>query len=140
MHSTTVHLSTELDILYGLYNLALDHSTNINATDSFAMTQCLDIRQRLLTKTQSSSKKATTLLKKFNTLKFIPSNERALVEQKRLLVEELLKKIKLSEHQMMHMMHLKMKSIRTELAGIHQKKSATRAYLKASPNLLSPVS
>ena len=131
MHPVTLKLAGELDVLYGLYQLALEYTGKLRSEPAETMDRWLDARQRLLSKTQTASKTASGLMKTFKGLTQVTENERALIREKKALVEDLLHDMQRMENETMRVMRQKMRDIRSELAGVHHKKKAASAYLNA---------
>ncbi|MBF0432864.1 MAG: hypothetical protein HQK83_16385 [Fibrobacteria bacterium] len=130
MLPVTTKTARELDVLYGLYQLAVDYTCKISAEDGNAV-KWIDTRQRLLGKTSIASKAATALLHLFYTTPNVPSNEKALIDSKKRMVKETLLQMQKAEFDIMKKMALKMKGIRGELAGVTRKSRAAAAYINA---------
>ena len=131
MHPLTHQLVSELDMLYGLYQMAVDLTKRIRADDEATTQRVLDARQKVLDHTDQASRELAGLLKAFRAEKLIPSNETALVEEKRNLILDVGARIQAVDHQMIRQMQAKMAEIRKELAGQTERKNAVKAYLKA---------
>ncbi|HKP94153.1 MAG TPA: hypothetical protein VJ385_00210 [Fibrobacteria bacterium] len=137
MHPLTQQIVSELDMLYGLYQMAVDLTKRIRAEDEATTQRVLDARQKVLDHTDKASKDLAALLKAFRAEKLIPSNETALVEEKRNLILDVGARIQAVDHQMIRQMQAKMAEIRKELAGQTERKNAVKAYIKApQPQLL----
>ncbi len=131
MHPLTQKIVAELDMLYGLYQMAVDLTKRIQPQDEDKTRRVLDARQKILDHTDKGSKELTELLKAFRAERLIPSNEMALVEEKRNLILDVTARIQAVDHQMIRQMQAKMTEIRKELAAQTERKNAVKAYIKA---------
>lgn len=131
MHALTDKLVSELDLLYGLYQLAVDLARRIQPDDEANTARFIEARQKILERTAVTSKEAAALLKSFRDERMIPANEKALVEEKRNLILDVSAKMQQADSQVMRAMQQKLASIRRELAGHTEKKNAARAYITA---------
>lgn len=131
MHALTTKIVAELDMLYGLYQLAIDLVKRINPEDEAATARILEARQKILDKTTEASKATAALLKPFYEMKIIPANEMTLVDEKRKLILDLSAKMNLADNQVFRLMHARLAAIRKEMAGQVERKNAMRAYLQA---------
>ncbi len=131
MHALTHQIVAELDVLYGLYQMAADVTRKIVPADEAKTERVLEARQKILDHTSRSSTTLTGLLKDYQGEKLIPSNERALVEEKRNLVLDAGARIQAVDHQMVRQMQAKMAEIRKELAEHTERKNAAKAYILA---------
>jgi hypothetical protein len=131
MHSLTQKIVAELDVLYGLYQMAVDVSKKINAEDEAKTQRVLEARQKILDHTTRASATLAGLLKAYQAEKLVPSNERALVEEKRNLLLDVGARIQAVDHQMVRQMQSKMAEIRKELAAHTERKNAAKAYIQA---------
>jgi len=131
MLSITIQVTSEMDVLYGLYQLAIDYTNKLEPEDNTGMIKGLDTRQRLLSRTASSTNIAATLLKKFDSANNIPANEKALVEEKKNLIKDCLLKMRQTESLLMRKMQKKMKNLRGELADITYRRKAAQSYSSA---------
>jgi SMC interacting uncharacterized protein involved in chromosome segregation len=136
MHALTQQITTELDVLYGLYEMAMDLSKRIQPDDEELTGRLLDARKKILNHTAESSAQLVTLLKSFQGEKWIPSNEKALVEEKRNLVQDLGLKMQATDNQMVRQLLAKMQSVRTELADQTERKNGIKAYIQTSRPML----
>jgi hypothetical protein len=132
MHALTQQIISELDVLYGLYQMAVDLAKRIQPADEALTQRVLDARKKILDHTAKSSKEVVALLKAFQAEKFIPSNEKALVDEKRSLVLDLGVKMQMADNQMVRIMQAKMQAIRAELADHTERKNGIKAYIQAS--------
>lgn len=131
MHPLTTRIVAELDLLYGLYQLAVDLSRRIKPEDEENTARVIEARQKILDRTAATSKEAGALLKAFREEKMMPANEKALVEEKRSLILDVAARMQAADNQVMRAMQLKLAAIRRELAGQTEKKNAMKAYINA---------
>jgi hypothetical protein len=131
MHPLTQKIVAELDMLYGLYQMAVDLTKRIRPDDEATTQRVLEARQKVLDHTDKASKELTGLLKAFRAEKLIPSNETALVEEKRNLILDVGARIQAVDHQMIRQMQAKMTELRKDLASHTERKNAVRAYIRA---------
>lgn len=131
MHSLTTRIVSELDQLYGLYQLAVDLAKRIDAADEAQTLRVLEARNKILDKTAAASKDAVALLRSFREERFIPANEKALVEEKRNLILDLGVRMQAVDNQVIRAMQGKLALIRKELAGHTERKNAIKAYITA---------
>lgn len=131
MHPLTVKIISELDLLFGLYQLAVDLSKRIKPEDEENTLRVIEARQKILDRTAVTSKEAASLLKAFREERMMPANEKALVEEKRSLILDIAGKMQAADNQVMRAMQTKLGSIRRELAAQTEKRNAMRAYIKA---------
>jgi hypothetical protein len=131
MHPLTTRLISELDQLFGLYQLAVDLSRRIQPDDEALTARVIEARQKILDRTAGTSRQASELLKAFREEKLIPANEKALVEEKRNLILDVSARMQAADSQVMRAMQAKLASIRKELAGQTERKNAARAYITA---------
>jgi hypothetical protein len=137
MHPLTQKITAELDMLYGLYQMAVDLTKRIRPEDEEKTQRVLDARQKILEQTTRSSEELAGLLKAFQAERLIPSNEKALVEEKRNLILDVGARIQAADHHMIRQIQAKMSEIRRELAGQTERKNAMKAYIKApQPQLI----
>jgi hypothetical protein len=138
MHSLTTRIVAELDLLYGLYELAVDLAKRLEPGDETQTFRVLEARNKILDKTAASSKEVVGLLKSFREEKLVPANERALVEEKRNLILDLGVKMQAVDNQVIRAMQAKLAGIRKDLAGQTERKNAIKAYITApmSANLV----
>lgn len=137
MHSLTQKIVAELDMLYGLYQMAVDLTKRIQPEDEGKTRRVLDARQKILDHTDKGSKELAELLEAFRNERLIPSNEAALVEEKRNLILDVTARIQAVDHQMIRQMQAKMSEIRKELASQTERKNAVKAYIRAPrPSLI----
>ncbi len=132
MLSITDKVVQELDLLYGLYELAIDLSKKLEPDDPAETQKWLDSRQRILARTGESSKEALLHLNAFDAMTMVPANERALVDEKRRMIQDLSLKMTLVDNQIIKKMHSKMSLLRAELARGTQRKNAAKSYLATS--------
>ncbi len=138
MHAITQQVAAELDVLYGLYQLALDYTGKIKPEEEGEVLKWLQTRQRILGKTDIASKNAGALLKVFKTTKNIPANEQALILEKKKMIRDLLTTLRKTEFDLMKKMRTKMDSLRGELADVTRKNQAASAYVNAPrPKLMA---
>lgn len=131
MHALTHRIVSELDVLYGLYQMAADVTRRIVAEDEARIGKVLDARERILEHIGRVAGDLPGLLAGFQAERLIPSNERALVEEKRNLLLDAGARVQSIDHQMVRQMQAKMAEIRKELAGHTERKNAVKAYLQA---------
>jgi hypothetical protein len=131
MHALTQQVVAELDVLYGLYQMAGDVTRKLAPEDEAKIQKVLDARQRILDHTARASEALSASLKRFQAERVIPSNERALVDEKRNLLLDAGARIQAIDHQMIRQMQAKMAEIRKDLASQTERKNAARAYLQA---------
>lgn len=137
MHSLTQKIVAELDMLYGLYQMAVDLTKRIQPDDEAKTQRVLEARQKILDHTTVASADLAVLMKAFLAEKWMPENEKALVEEKRNLIQDVGARIQATDHQMIRQMHAKMTEIRKELANQTERKNAMKAYIQApQPQLL----
>ncbi len=136
MHPLTQQIITELDVLYGLYQMAVDLAKRINPGDEELTDRVLDARRKILDHTDESSKQVVALLKTFQEEKWIPSNEKALVDEKRSLVLDLGLKMQMADNQVVRLIQSKMQSVRAELADQTVRKNGIKAYIQAPRAML----
>ena len=127
----TTKVVAELDVLYGLYQLAVDLARRIQPDDETLTQRVLEARQKLLERTGAASQEVKKLLKAFAEEKLVPANEKALVEEKRKLILDLGTRIQAADHQVVRAMQAKLGTIRRELAGQTERKNAIQAYLRS---------
>jgi len=131
MNPSTHKLVAELDVLYGLYQMAVDLTKRIAPDDEDKTRRVLEARQKILDHTASAAGEVSALLDAFRAEKLIPSNERALVDEKRNLILDMGARMQAADHQMLRQMHAKLSDIRRELAGQTERKNALKAYIQA---------
>jgi hypothetical protein len=106
--------------------------------DEAKIQKVLDARQRILDHTARASEALSASLKRFQAERVIPSNERALVDEKRNLLLDAGARIQAIDHQMIRQMQAKMGEIRKDLAAQTERKNAAKAYLQApQPQMLA---
>ncbi|MFC1586338.1 hypothetical protein ACFL5V_12390 [Fibrobacterota bacterium] len=127
----TSQIASEMDVLYGLYQLAIDYTRKIEPEKEDGIVKWLDTRQRILSKTATASGSAVRLLKIFQVTYNVPANEKALIEEKRNMVRDIIKKMQRAEYDILKKMHKKMKSLRGELVNINHRNKAAQAYMNA---------
>ena len=138
MHPLTQKLVSELDLLYGLYQMAVDLAKRIKPDDEEGIGRMLEARRKILERTGTASQEVIGLLQSYKSERLIPANEKALVEEKRNLILDLAVKIQAADHQAVRAMLAKLASIRKELAGQTELKNAAKAYIQAPlPQLLT---
>ena len=131
MLALTHKLVAELDLLYGLYHLAVDLARRIQPEDEALTERVLEARAKLLDRTGAASEEVKKLLREFAEEKLVPANEKALVEEKRKLILDLGTRIQAADHQVIRAMQGKLAGIRKELAGQTERRNAIRAYIQA---------
>lgn len=131
MNPLTTRLISELDLLYGLYQLATDLSRRIRPDDEENTLRVIEARQKILDRSAAASKEAAALLKAFREERMMPANETALVEEKRSLILDIAAKMQAADNQVMRAMQVKLGSIRRELAGQTERRNAMKAYITA---------
>lgn len=131
MHPVTEKLSGSLDLLYGLYLLALDHVAAADAEDDEALVGLLEARDGLVARTTAAAEEARKLFPSFDAEKRVPASERALVEEKRRMIHDVTAKLQRADHQLLRAMHARMGVLRKELAGQQERKQAIKAYITA---------
>ncbi|GEM_PF-2095389 len=136
MNPLTQTVVAELDVLYGLYQMAVDLSKRIQPADDETTGRVLEARKKILEHTAKASQEVVAKLKAFQAEKFIPSNEKALVEEKRSLVLDMGVKMQAVDNQMVRLMLAKMQSIRAESALHTERKNVIKAYIQAPKSIL----
>lgn len=131
MHPLTSKIVAELDLLYGLYQLAVDLAKRIKPEDEENTARVIEARQKILDRTAATSREAAALLKAYKEERIIPANERALVEEKRSLIVDIGARMQQADNQVMRLMQAKLASLRREMAGQTEKKNAIKAYINA---------
>jgi hypothetical protein len=131
MHPITVKLSASLDLLYGLYLLALDHVATADADDDEGLTGLLNARDSLIARTTTSAAEAQKHFSVFDHETRVPAAERALIEEKRRMIQDVTAKLQRADHQLLRAMHNRMGVLRKELAGQQERKQAIKAYITA---------
>ncbi|MDB5106635.1 MAG: hypothetical protein JWP91_4324 [Fibrobacteres bacterium] len=137
MHPLTQKIVAELDMLYGLYQMAVDLTKRIRPEDEAKTQRVLEARQKVLDHTTKASEDLVDLFKAFQAERLIPSNEKALVEEKRNLIQDVGARIQAADHHMIRQMQAKMAEIRKQLAEHTERKNAMKAYIKAPQPQLS---
>ena len=137
MHALTQKIVTELEVLYGLYQMAADVTKKILPEDEERIQRVLEARQKILDHTTKASAALATLLKAYQAERLIPGNERALVEEKRNLLMDAGARIQAVDHQMIRQMQAKLGEIRKDMAEHTERKNVMKAYMKTpQPQLL----
>ena len=131
MHHLTMKVSTELDILHSLYQLAFDYTLKVKLEKNEEMLKWINIRQRILGKSDKSSKTVEKQLKQFKASNQIPAKERALIEEKKNQIKDLSTSLRKNEFTLLNKLHYKKGALRTEIAQLSRKKTAINAYAKA---------
>jgi hypothetical protein len=128
MHSATLSLGRQLDMLYGLYMLALDLCRGIAVDDDEIMSRALIERQRLLRKTAAIADEAQAALRVYEEMPGFPANEQALITEKRHMILDVLGRLSEAENTMLKAMHTRMVGVRHELVRMDSRKRAINAY------------
>ena len=136
MHALTEKLTTELDVLYGLYQMAADLAKRIRPEDEVTVARVLEARKKILDHTSESSRQVVTMLQAFQAEKWIPSNEKALVDEKRRLLLDLGLKMQATDNQAVRVLQAKVQSVRGELALQTERKNGIKAYIQAPKSML----
>ncbi len=136
MHPLTQQTITELDMLYSLYQMAVDLVKKIKPDDEDLTLRILDARKKILDRSGEATVQVLGLLKTIQAEKWIPSNEKALVEEKRSLVLDLSLKMQATDNQVFRLMQAKMQSVRGELAMQTERKNGIKAYIQAPRAML----
>ena len=131
MHALTYKIIAEIDVLYGLYQMAADVTRKIDPEDEARIQKVIEAREKILDHTGRASQALAGLLKELQSERVIPANERALVEEKRNLLLDAGARIQAIDHQMVRQMQSKMAEIRKQLATFTERKNAAKAYLRA---------
>jgi len=131
MHALTYKIIAEIDVLYGLYQMAADVTRKIDPEDEARIRKVIEARQKILDHTGRASQALAGLLKELQSERVIPANERALVEEKRNLLLDAGARIQAIDHQMVRQMQSKMAEIRKQLATFTERKNAAKAYIRA---------
>jgi hypothetical protein len=139
MHTLTQKIISEIDVLYGLYQMAADVTRKILPEDEARIQKVIDAREKILAHTAQASQTLSGLLKEFQAERLVPSNERALVEEKRNLLLDAGTRIQAIDHQMIRQMQGKMAEIRKELATYTERKNAAKAYIRAPHRQMIPA-
>lgn len=129
MHFATTDLARQLDMLYGLYQLALDLCQSISMDEPELLNKRLIERQRLVRKTESIALEAQTALRDYEGLA-VPANEKALIAEKRQMILDILGRTCDVENTVLRAMHSRMVLVRHELVGMDTNKRAIAAYQK----------
>ncbi len=127
----TERLVGELDMLYGLYLLAMDHVRQLDAEDEEASARILDAREKVLERTTQAAAAATRLLRAFEVERNIPAGERALVEEKRRMIQDVMTRLQQADSQVLRAMHSRFSALRRELARHTERRDVIRAYITA---------
>lgn len=130
MHSATLALGRQLDMLFSLYELALDLCNSLTLQEPELLNKRLTERQRLLRKTEAIAAEAQQALRAFETLA-VPANEKALIAEKRQIVLDLLGRMCEAENTVLKAMHGHMVGVRHELVRMDSNKKAISAYAKS---------
>jgi len=139
MHSLTQKIISEIDVLYGLYQMAADVTRKIVPEDEARIQKVIDAREKILGQTTQASQALSGLLQQFQAERLVPSNERALVEEKRNLLLDAGARIQAIDHQMIRQMQGKMAEIRKQLATYTERKNAAKAYIRAPHRQMIPA-
>lgn len=131
MHALTYKIIAEIDVLYGLYQMAADVTRKIDPEDEARIQKVIEAREKILDHTGRASQALAGLLKELQSERLIPANERALVEEKRNLLLDAGARLQAIDHQMVRQMQSKMAEIRKQLAMFTERKNAAKAYLRA---------
>lgn len=131
MHPITQELVQELDILYGLYQLALEVTLSITDDSSEDIVRCLDSRQRLITRTKQTSEKCKRLFRLFLSTTNLPANQHELIAEKKRLVKDELVQLQKAEMTLMRRIHVQMNRLKTDLVVMNKRSQATIAYIQA---------
>lgn len=138
MHALTQKTVAELDMLYGLYQMAADVTRKLVPQDEARIRKVIEARQKILDHIGRAAAALPALLAEFHAERLIPSNERALVEEKRNLLLDAGARVQAIDHQMIRQIQAKLGEIRKELASHTEKKNAVKAYIKAPhPQMLA---
>jgi hypothetical protein len=129
MHLATTELARQLDMLYGLYTLALDLCQSISMEEPELMNKRLIERQRLVRKTETIALEAQVALRKYETLS-VPANEKALISEKRQMILDILGRTCDAENAVLRSMYQRMVVVRQELVRMDTSKRAIAAYQK----------
>ncbi len=130
MHSATVELARQLDMLYGLYQLALDLCQSISMEEPETMGKRLIERHRLVRKTEGIALEAQAGLRVYESIP-APANEKALIAEKRQMLLDVLGKMCDAENTVLKAMHSRMVGVRRELVKMNTNQRAIAAYQKA---------
>jgi hypothetical protein len=139
MHPLTQKVIAEIDVLYGLYQMAADVTRKIVPEDEARIQKVIEAREKILEHTAQASNALSALLKDLQAERLIPSNERALVEEKRNLLLDAGARIQAIDHQMIRQMQSKMAEIRKQLATYTERKNAAKAYIRAPHRQMIPA-
>ena len=131
MHALTYKIIAEIDVLYGLYQMAADVTRKIDPEDEARIRKVIEAREKILDHTGRASQALAGLLKELQSERLIPANERALVEEKRNLLLDAGARLQAIDHQMVRQMQSKMAEIRKQLAMFTERKNAAKAYIRA---------
>lgn len=131
MHPATLSVGRQLDMLFGLYQIALDLCCGIDVDDTELLQRRITERQRLVRKTEVIVEEAQVALRAFEALPGLPSNEQALISEKRQLILDLLTRNTEAEHALLKAMHARMVGVRKELVGFDGRQRAIQAYGRA---------
>jgi hypothetical protein len=131
MHALTYKIIAEIDVLYGLYQMAAEVTRKIDPEDEARIQKVIEAREKILDHTGRASQALAGLLKELQSERVIPANERALVEEKRNLLLDAGARMQAIDHQMVRQMQSKMAEIRKQLATFTERKNAAKAYIRA---------
>jgi hypothetical protein len=129
MHLATTELARQLDMLYGLYQLALDLCQSISMDEPELINKRLTERQRLVRKTEAIALEAQAALRNYENLA-VPANEKALITEKRQMILDILGRTCDAENAVLRSMHNRMVVVRQELVRMDTNKRAIAAYQK----------
>jgi hypothetical protein len=131
MLPVTEQLVQELDILYGLYQLSLDFTRNIDPENPEDLTRWLDARQRLLSKTGACTQKISRLNKLHKGTVQVPLSESELIKEKKKMVSDVLVQTRHVENAIIRKFQKQMLQLREELVAMNKQTHAVKAYIQA---------
>ncbi len=127
----TERVITELDVLYGLYLLALDESNRLVPDDDESIVRTLESRDKILTRTEAAASEALKWMQAMDEEKNIPVNELALIAEKRRMILDVVGKITRTDSLVLREMHSRLGALRRELARHGERRNAIHAYITA---------
>ncbi len=137
MQTLTHQIVGHLDVLYGHYQLALDYARKISPEEDGEALKWIGYRQKILDRTESISREAAAMLREFDVMKNVPASERALVEEKRNLIQDISFKMNHVDNQLLRNLQSRLSEVRFELAAQNNRKDAIKAYIRApGPSLV----
>ncbi len=131
MQTLTQQIVSNLDVLFGLYQLALDYAKKISPEEEEEALKWIGYRAKILDRTEHVSREAAAMLREFDALRNVPAAERALVEEKRNLIQDLSFKMNHVDNLLLRNLQTRLADVRQELAVQNHRKDAIKAYIRA---------